>query len=172
MAKSIIQEEWKDVKSYEGLYQISNLGNVCSLTRSVRQGKYGHTRVVENRILSPTNNGHGYLIVGLRKDGQRKNYYIHRLVAEHFVENVYNKKYVNHKDYNTTNNTADNLEWCTQRENINYSRERMKKPRMVTKSKTGYKYIYLRNGMYRVCVPHLPERYFDTIEKALEFRGW
>ena len=106
-----MREEWKDVKSYEGYYMVSNLGNVKSLN-------YKHTG--KEKILKPSKNRCGYLKVGLCKDGKRKNYYVHRLVAAVFCANPLNYNVVNHKDENKLNNNANNLEWCTQKYNSNY----------------------------------------------------
>ena len=165
-------ETWKDIHGYEGLYQVSNLGNVRSLEREVRQGKYGKTRTVGGCLMKPTDNGHGYLIVPLKRSQHRKNFYVHRLVAEHFVQNSNSYKYVNHKDYDTTNNRADNLEWCTQRENILYSSHRMKKPHRVWKqSSTKEKYIYMRGGRYRLSIRGLVDKTFPTLEEAVQARG-
>lgn len=100
-------EEWKDIKEYEGLYQISNLGNV----RSLKWGK--------KRILIPQNI-RGYSKVILCKDGKGKMYAIHRLVAQAFIPNPDNLPCVNHKDECKTNNTVDNLEWCDYKYNNNY----------------------------------------------------
>lgn len=163
-------EEWRDIDGYVGLYQVSNLGRIRSIGRTVRIGKNGGKRVVENKILKSTDNGGGYKIIGLRFCNTRKNFYIHRLVAMAFVPNPNKCGYVNHKDYDTTNNAADNLEWCTQKENVIYSVERMKKPRKAARSNTGQKYIYLRNGRYRVCVPNTKEKAFRSLEDALRFR--
>lgn len=166
-----MQEIWCDVNGYDGLYQVSNLGNVLSLPRQVRQGKYGKTRLVGGHILKATDNGNGYLIVGLRDGYKRKNFYIHRLVAEHFVPNCTGGEYVNHKDYNTRNNCADNLEWCTQRENILYSSDRMKKPHMQWKvAATGEKYIYFRDGRYRLSIRNKIDKTFPTLEEAVQVR--
>ena len=164
-------EIWKDIQGYEGIYQVSNLGRIKSLERIVTNNKHGGVRIVEEKILTPTDNGNGYKIIGLQKPKQRKNFYIHRLVATAFIPNPKNFGYVNHKDYNKSNNNVSNLEWCTQKENVNYSVERMRKPRRVTKSSTGYKYVYLRKGKYRVCVHHKNEKCFDTLEKALSYRN-
>lgn len=164
-------EIWKDVQGYEGLYQISNLGNVRSLPRAVNQGKHGNTRAVGGYLLKPTDNGNGYLLVFLRKDGKRKNHYVHRLVAEHFVENG-GFKYVNHKDFDTHNNCVDNLEWCTQQQNILYSAERMRKPhKQWKKAATGEKYIYFRDGRYRLSIRNVVDRTFATLEEAVIARG-
>lgn len=164
-------EVWADINGYEDLYQISNHGRVLSLPRAVRQGKYGHTRSAGGTILSPTDNGNGYLIVGLRRNNKRKNFYIHRLVAEHFVPNCTGGEYVNHKDHNTRNNRQDNLEWCTQRENIRYSSDRMKKPHKQWKQPaTGEKYIYFRDGRYRLSIRNKIDRTFPTLDEAVKAR--
>ena len=163
-------EVWKNIKGYEGRYQISSLGKVKSLKRQVKFGR--SKRFVEEAILNPTDNGQGYKIVGLRKDGKRKNFYVHRLVAETFIPNTLGLEYVNHIDFNKSNNCINNLEWCTQKDNVNYSKEHMRKPHNTSiTTNTGHKYIRWRNGKYRVYVPHYSERCFDTIEKALEYRG-
>ncbi len=167
-----MEEIWCDVNGYDGLYQISNYGNVLSLKRKVKQGKYGKTRVVGEKIMKPTDNGNGYLIVSLRSCNSRKNFYIHRLVAEHFVANCTGGDYVNHKDYDTHNNRADNLEWCTQRQNILYSAHRMRKPhKQWKKSATGEKYIYFRDGRYRLSIRNIVDKTFATLEEAVTARG-
>ena len=102
------KEIWKDIVGYEGLYKVSNMGRVKSL-------KYG-----KERILKPQKDRSGYLVVGLWKDGKRKWYLMHRLVATIFCENPHGFKEVNHIDENKTNNYADNLEWCSRSYNINY----------------------------------------------------
>lgn len=166
-----MKEIWCDVNGYEGIYQVSNLGNVLSLPRQVRQGKYGKTRPVGGNILKATDNGNGYLIVGLRDGYKRQNFYIHRLVAEHFVPNLTGGEYVNHKDYNIRNNCADNLEWCTQRDNILYSVHRMRKPHKQWKAAaTGEKYIYFRYGRYRLSIRNKIDKTFPTLEEAVRTR--
>lgn len=164
-------EIWCDVNGYEGLYQVSNHGNVLSLSRKVKQGKYGKTRVVEEKVMKPNDNGHGYLVVPLSSCSKRKNFYVHRLVAEHFVPNVTGGEYVNHKDYDTRNNCADNLEWCTQKENIQHSSYRMKKPHKQWKvAATGEKYIYFRDGRYRLSIRNMIDKTYPTLEEAIKAR--
>ena len=105
-------EEWKDIKGYEGLYQISNKGNVKSL---------GNNKTRKEKILSPRKHS-GYFFVTLCKKGEKpKNFDIHRLVAEHFLLNPDNLPVVNHKDENKLNNNVENLEWCTFAYNTIYS---------------------------------------------------
>ncbi len=95
-------EEWRDVKGFESLYKVSNMGQVMN--------KHGD-------IMHQANNGVGYLQVQLSKDGKSKHFYVHRIVANAFIENPENKPQINHKDGNKQNNNVDNLEWCTNREN-------------------------------------------------------
>lgn len=113
-----MQEIWKDIKSYEGLYQVSNLGNV----------KSNYT----NKNLKFI--GKEYKCVKLYKNKEGNTFYIHRLVAELFIDNPDNKYQVNHKDENKYNNKVDNLEWCTHKENMNYG----KKQDRESISKTKY----------------------------------
>lgn len=102
-------EEWKDIKGYEGLYKVSNLGKIKTLKR----------RRVKEKIMKPENDK-GYYRVSLSKNGKRKHYFIHMLVAKHFVPNYYNLPEINHKDENSFNNCYDNLEWCTHSYNLSY----------------------------------------------------
>ena len=96
-------EEWRDIEWYEGIYQISNKGNIRSLGKY--QKVHGKLIFVERtKLLNPSDNGNGYLIIGLCNGKKRKNYYIHRLVAESFLIKETGKDYVNHKDYNIANN--------------------------------------------------------------------
>lgn len=172
MGAVVLMESWKDIQGYEGLYQVSNLGRIKSLERVVANNKNGGVRTVEEKILTPTDNGNGYKLVGLNKNRHRKNHYVHRLVAVAFVSNPTQAEYVNHIDYNRENNKANNLEWCTQKENIQHSIEHLRKPHRTSRqTNTGHKYIYLRNDKYRVCVPNKKERRFNTLEKALDYRG-
>lgn len=113
-----MQEIWKDVKGYENIYQISNLGNVRSLDRIVNCN--GGTRLVKGKSLSRCNRGNGYLFVTFGKRGKQHNMDIHRMVASAFIPNPNNYEQVNHKDEIKTNNIATNLEWCTPKYNTNY----------------------------------------------------
>ena len=111
-----MSEEWRDIKGYEGLYQVSDQGHVKSLERKVRHWRGGE-RIQKERILKPSNDRGGYLLVSLCDGEKRKTYTVHRLVCQAFHENPENKPCVNHIDENKTNNCASNLEWCTYAEN-------------------------------------------------------
>lgn len=116
----IDHEFWKDVVGYEGFYKVSNLGRVKSLTRVIKKG-FVNRVATEERILNPTSNNKGYLVVPLITDGVRKVFTVHRLVAIAFLSNPDNLPVVNHKDLNTMNNKYSNLEWCTYSENIQHA---------------------------------------------------
>jgi len=110
-----IKIEWRDIKCYEGLYQVSNTGLVKSLARIDT-----HNQPRNERILSSHDDGCGYRILNLCKNGKLKSFKVHRLVAEAFLSKIEGKTFVNHKDENKSNNYVGNLEWCTFLENINY----------------------------------------------------
>lgn len=106
-------EEWRDIKNFEGWYQVSNLGRVKSLSRPHKLG---------DKILTTVLRDDGYMKVTLfggRAKG--KNMLVHRLVAEAFIPNPDNLPIINHKDENRANNRVENLEWCTYRYNTMYS---------------------------------------------------
>lgn len=101
-----MEEIWKDIEEYEGLYQVSNIGIVRSLRNNI--------------ILKSKIERSGYERVVLSVNNIPKDYSVHRLVANAFIQNPNNYPIVNHKDENRTNNRVDNLEWCTQKYNVNY----------------------------------------------------
>ena len=112
-------EEWRDVKGYEGLYQVSSEGRVKSLERKFID-KIGRERYVKECFLKPSADRGGYLRVGLCDGEKRKTFKVHRLVCEAFHENPDNKPQVNHINEIKTDNRASNLEWATARENSNF----------------------------------------------------
>jgi hypothetical protein len=127
-------EQWKDIKNYEGLYEISSIGNV----------KRG------DRYLKPRFSHNGYYRIGLCKNSKQKWFQVHRLVAEAFIENPENKNQVNHKDGNKINNDINNLEWMTNSENIKHAYDvlgfinPLKKKVKLTK---GDEVLYFDSGM-------------------------
>lgn len=106
---------WKDIKGYEGLYQVSSTGLVRSLDRIVTKGNNNGTfaEVFVRGQLMTSRPVQGYLAVNLRKESTRKTLKIHRLVALHFVDGWFEGAVVNHKDGNKQNNLPLNLEWTT-----------------------------------------------------------
>lgn len=151
----MVEEIWKPIKGYEGLYEISNWGRVKSLN-------YHHTG--KPRLLRPKVDKYGYLVVCFCKDGKRKYFFVHRLVAQSFIPNPDNLPQVNHKDENKKNNNADNLEWCTCLYNINYGSHNERRAKTQSKpvlqfSLTGEfirEWLSIsecgRNGFYTSCV--------------------
>lgn len=112
-----MEEIWKDIEGYEGIYQVSNLGRVKTLY--FRNNKY---IIKKEKILKQHISKQGYLSVGLSdKQGKRKTYRVHRLVAQAFIPNPQKLFCVNHKDENKSNNIITNLEWTTTIENNRYS---------------------------------------------------
>lgn len=122
MVKYNIETEiWKDIKGYEGYYQVSNFGKVKSLDR-VQINSLGYKRKLIGRILKPSLR-QGYPRIILAKDGDIKHINIHRLVAKHFVKNnnIEENNCVNHIDGNKENNHCSNLEWITSLENSSHA---------------------------------------------------
>ena len=100
-------EIYKEIPGWEGLYLISNFGNVLSLKNNLK--------------LKPIVNNMGYGRIQLFKNGYKTRHYIHRLVAENFVDGYFEGAVVNHKDFNKMNNRADNLEWVSPSENSKHA---------------------------------------------------
>lgn len=147
-----MKEIWRDIKDYEGKYQVSNLGNVKSLN-------YNHTE--NEKLLLPAVCSKGYLFVHLCKNGKIKNYLVHRLVADAFIPDKTNFKYfdekdrleyinnldklqVNHKDEDQKNNNVNNLEWCTNYYNQLYGTHNEK----IAKANSKTVYQYDLNGNF------------------------
>lgn len=109
-------EQWKDVLGYEGIYQISNFGNVKRLSIVL------HNRFYKEKLLTICHNsGTGYDFVCLRKNDKDKNFSVHRLVAQTFIPNPNNLSDVNHIDGNKQNNSIENLEWCSRSDNLKHA---------------------------------------------------
>lgn len=133
------EEKWKDIQGYEGLYQVSNLGNVRSVDRIVKH--YPKDYFQKGRVLKSALTKNGYPMVILVNHNDRKTKMIHRLVAETFIPNTNNLPQVNHKDEDKINNKVDNLEWCTHKYNVNYGH---RNENMSTK--LGKKVAMLKDG--------------------------
>lgn len=115
-----IKEVWKNIDGYDH-YQVSSFGNVRSLPRYVYEIG-GKRRMKKGIILAQSNTSTGYKKVELVDElGNKKSYKVHRLVAQAFIPNYEDKPNINHKDTNPHNNNVSNLEWCTQKENVEHS---------------------------------------------------
>lgn len=116
---------WKDIKGFEGLYMVSSDGEVYALPKAVMTGN-GETHR-KGKYLKAGKRGRGktkYLFVVLTNGEQTKHCSVHRLVAEAFIANPNDLPEVNHKDEDTFNNRAENLEWCDRQYNIEYSKNK------------------------------------------------
>ena len=102
-----MEEIFKDIKGYEGLYQVSNFGKIFSFPKYKHKGKF----------LKFFTSKKGYLYVGLNKNKRQKTHLVHRIIGEHFVLNPLNFPEINHIDGNKQNNYANNLEWATSSQN-------------------------------------------------------
>lgn len=115
----LLNEEFRDIEGYEGLYQVSNYGRVKSLKRTCfQENGYGiNIHNYKARILKYAKHKQGYLIVNLSKNSKAHTKQVHRLVAQAFISNAKCLLEVNHIDGNKQNNCVDNLEWCTRIQN-------------------------------------------------------
>lgn len=129
-----LHELWKDIPGYEGLYQVSNIGNVKSVDRH-RPDKNGRYVFHQGKKLTPQLND-GYMYVILSKDGKQYSCKVHRLVAMAFIPNPENLPYINHKDENKSNNCVDNLEWCSKSYNDRYGTT-PERTRLMNRLKNG-----------------------------------
>lgn len=135
-------EEWRPIVGYEGLYEVSNLGRVRRASWKIVHGT----------------DFKGYRRINLTKDGKQKTFLIHRLVAEAFIPNEHEYRVINHKDECPSNNCIDNLEWCTQKHNMNWGtvreRERMNNP--------------LRKCVMSIDMKTGEKEYFSSISEAYD----
>ena len=109
---------WKPIKGYEHLYEVSDLGEIRSLDRRIKTNiLHSTSRVIKGKPIKLNKKRNGYLTADLSKEGKVTTTLVHRLVAEAFIPNPKNLRFVNHIDSDRTNNRADNLEWVTSSEN-------------------------------------------------------
>ena len=147
-----MEEEWRDIKGYEGRYQISSLGRVYSFYKK--------------DILKLAKHTGGYLQIGLYKDGKSKTLTVHKLVAEAFIPNPNNYKEINHKDENKQSNCVDNLEWCDRKYNLNYGTA---KDRMIRTQKRNGKTKGSKSPSSRKVQCITTGRKFNCIKEAAEY---
>lgn len=113
-----MREQWREIAGYEGLYEVSNLGNVRSMERTVAYGKASYVR--PSKMMKVTVGKNLYCRVTLTKDAKQTQVYVHRLVAMAFIPNPDNLAEVDHIDANPSNNRCDNLRWVTHSENMRH----------------------------------------------------
>lgn len=128
-------EIWNNIENLEG-YQISNLGRVKSLPKTINKGKIVQHRC--EKILTPHFNSDGYLCININYKGINKKYFIHRLIAKAFIPNPNNYPCINHIDENKLNNSISNLEWCTYKYNINFGTAMQRRVEKQSKSVIQY----------------------------------
>lgn len=131
---SKLVEEWKDIEGYEGLYQVSDWGNVKSLPRLSKRSTSRHrgtSILINERILKQSFQTSGYKVVVLCKDGNNRQFQVHRLVAEAFIPNPENKPQIDHINTNKAENNVENLRWCTHTENMNNPITLLKKSKLI-----------------------------------------
>lgn len=124
-----MEEIWKDIEGYEGLYQISNLGRIRSLDRVVVTKRNTRTNL-KGMLLKSTKDRDGYLQVVLSKQSKLTTVKVHRVVAKHFIDNPENKTQINHLNGVKNDNRVENINWCTNSENNKHAYDtNLKKPR-------------------------------------------
>lgn len=165
--KPIEGEIWKDIKGYEGLYQVSNMARVRGLDHLVK-AKDGREWIQRGVRMYPSTNNVGYLYVRLvDKDKNRNIKLLHRLVAKAFVHNPDPENFdiINHKDENPKNNLPINLEWCNQKYNLNYGTFRKRQKKTYQKNK--------KLGLHsdNVGKPKTAVRIIDNIGNTKEFKS-
>jgi len=159
-----MQEIWKNVKGYEGMYQVSNLGNVKSLTRKVGR-RNNTTRIEEGKAMSLRATPKGYKRVELRNEG-RKVFMVHRLVFEAFIDFIKLGNQINHINGIKHDNRIENLEQCTQSENIKHSIKYLNRKSTVKK---GSKLYFCTKAKKVICIETGEE--FKSIRDASKKLG-
>lgn len=126
----MMKEKWKDIKGYEGLYQVSSFGRIKTISHWQTYSN-GDRHFYNERVRTPGVGPTGYLSIRLGSKGREAG--VHRIVAEAFLTRVPGKNDVNHIDGNKSNNRVDNLEWVDRKENMQHCREVLKKKTGKTK---------------------------------------
>jgi hypothetical protein len=147
------REQFRDIKGYEGMYQVSNYGRVKSLYRTYENSR-GQIREIPQRILKQKKNRCGYMVCSLSNMGELKEFLVHRLVASAFVSKIDGKHDINHIDGDKANNHYSNLEWVTKsentlhavRNNVSGFRDQIFENLRKINAETSYKKVYFSRG--------------------------
>lgn len=159
-------EEWKDIVGYEGIYQVSTMGQVRSLDRVVKN--HSNTYYFKKgEIKHQRRKNNGYLIVDLYRDNLQKTCHVHRLVADAFIPNPDGKETVNHKDGVVTNNVLENLEWATPKEqNLHFYHNGLKAQGSIQKAIRAMNKAQMKSVM---CIE--TGTVYDSLESAARALG-
>lgn len=152
--------KWVSIKTWEGIYEVSNTG----LVKTVGNVVYGGHRkkqiiFVPEKIRTHSHTNNGYYVIRLCKRPRMKSYLVHRLVAEHFIRNIHNKPEVNHKDGDKKNNFVNNLEWVTKKENVIHAFETGIKTNKLIKRKPLSKKKVIEIFKSKLSLKVLSEKY-------------
>jgi hypothetical protein len=128
-----VQVVRKPIRGYEGMYEVDNLARVFSVERvkTVNDNGRVYDKPIQAKQLRQWMHSKGYKVVTLTKDGVSKTHFVHRLVAEAFIENPNGLPMINHKDEDKTNNLPENLEWCDAYYNVMYGNGRKKRSKKI-----------------------------------------
>ena len=165
----MIEEIWRPIEGYEGLYEVSSYGRVRSLDKYDSMNRF-----LRGRILRLFTDGLGYLRAQLYSNSKRKSFLVHRLVAQAFILNPDNLPQVNHRDENPSNDNVDNLEWCDGKYNVNYGTriDRIRDIRLKNGTYTGLSKEEYRKKRYQEKKDKINERrreyYRENREKICE----
>ena len=160
-----MKEIWKIIKDYEN-YEVSNYGRVRSLI-------FKNNNTCKKRkkpLIMKFSKRSGYYVINLRNENGRKSFQVHRLVAKAFLKEDTKRKFVNHKDENRLNNKVDNLEYCTQKENANWSKHKLQHCKKF-KSKLNEQYIRMKYNKYELTLKKKYIGLYDTLEEAIIVRN-
>lgn len=133
IANDVVPVVRKPVKEYEGYYEVDQFGRVFSVDRVVSVNDNGrqYNKPLKAKQMKQSVHTKGYKTVALTKDGKTKTMFVHRIVAEAFIENKDGLPMVNHKDEDKTNNFVENLEWCTNEYNLKYGTARKRQAKSI-----------------------------------------
>ena len=159
-----MEELWKDIEGYEGLYQVSNLGRVKSLGRDYVAAN-GGIRHIEEHFLKQAISPKGYLKVTLLKNGARSTKQVHRLVAEAFIPNPDNKPQVDHIDGNKQSNIVSNLRFATNKENCNNPNTLCKSHHFHTEEWKQTMSEKMKGKIPRKCIEAAQKLHFKKVEQ-------
>lgn len=170
------KEIWKDIIGYEGLYQVSNLGNV----KSLNYGRSGKVCLLKLKI----HTGNYFQVVLCNRKCKNKYFYVHRLVAQHFIFNSENKRCINHKDCNKQNNKVENLEWVTYKENqkhafangLNFSPalkgEQHGRAKLTLKDVNAIRELYSKGNISQREIANKYNMGESTISSIINYKTW